>query len=101
MKFLTRVPLFMYLTDEREKTLQDIIREISPVLFLDVTGITIQEFDLLNRLGVFNAERINNAIYGFKCYEDSSLEYTGLVRNETKIYGLWDRTADREEIHEE
>ena len=101
MKFLTRIPLFMYLTDEREQALQDIIREISPELFRRVTGISIQEFELLNRLEVFNAELINDAIYGFKCYEDSSLTYTGLEKNETSIIGLWDKTTGREEIHEE
>lgn len=101
IKFLCRIPLFMYLTDERERTLGDIIREISPKLFLKVTGISIQEFDLLNRLGVFNADRINNAIYGFKCYEDSSLAYTGLERKETRVYGLWNRTTEPEDIHEE
>ena len=91
----------MYLTDEREQALQDIIREISPELFRRVTGISIQEFELLNRLEVFNAELINDAIYGFKCYEDSSLTYTGLEKNETSIIGLWDKTTGREEIHEE
>ena len=104
MKFLVRIPLFMYLTDEREKTLTDIVREISPELFRRVTGITIQEFDLLNNLGLFNAELINNAIYSFKRYEDSSLEYTGLLKNETEVYGGFDsviRREDYEEIYEE
>ena len=95
MKFLTRIPIFMYLTDEREHTLKDIVREISPELFKQVTGITIQEFELLNRLGLFNSELINSAIYSFKRYEDSSLSYTGLVKNDTQIIGLWDKTVKR------
>lgn len=101
IKFLTRIPVFMYLTDDREKTLKDIICEINPILFRSVTGITIQEFELLNRLEVFNAELINDAIYKFKCYEDSSLNYTGLEFNETQIFGLYDRKITREEIYEE
>ncbi len=103
MKFLTRIPIFMYLTDEREHTLRDIVREISPVLFKQVTGITIQEFELLNRLGLFDSERINSAIYGFKCYEDASLSYTGLTKNETQTIGLWDKVVKREceEIYEQ
>ena len=95
MKFLTRIPIFMYLTDEREHTLKDIVQEISPELFKQVTGITIQEFELLNRLGLFNSELINSAIYSFKRYEDSSLSYTGLVKNDTQIIGLWDKTVKR------
>ena len=101
MKFLTRVPLFMYLTDEREKCLTDIVQEISPKLFRSVTGITIQEFNRICGLGLFNAERINDAIYSFKRYEDSSLNYTGIENNETETYGLFDRTMPREELYEE
>ena len=101
MKFLTRIPLFMYLTDEREKTLHDIIQDISPVLFEEVTGITIGDFELLNKLELFNAELINEAIYKFKRYEDSSLNYTGLELNETQTLGLYDTTVAREEIHGE
>ena len=98
MKFLTRIPLFMYLTDEREKCLTDIIREISPILFKRVTGITIQEFERINVLGLFNAELINEAIYSFKRYEDSSLGYTGLKLNETEIVGGYDTTMKRSEL---
>ena len=101
MKFLTRIPLFMYLTDEREQTLRDIVREISPELFRRVTGITIQEFEMLNRIGLFNAELINSAIYSFKRYEDASLSYTGLVKNDTEILGLWNTTVIREEVYEQ
>ena len=91
----------MYLTDEREQTLRDIVREISPELFRRVTGITIKEFEMLNRIGLFNAELINSAIYSFKRYEDASLSYTGLVKNDTEILGLWNTTVRREEVYEQ
>ncbi len=98
MKFLSRVPVFMYLTDEREKTLMDIIQEMSPNLFMRVTGIEIQDFRRLNELGLFNSELMNEAIYNFKRYEDSSLDYTGIEVNEVSKFGGFNETI---EIYEE
>jgi hypothetical protein len=40
IKFATRIPAFMYLTDFRENTLQDVITKLEPDLFLAVTGLT-------------------------------------------------------------
>ena len=40
IKFATRIPAFMYLTDFRENTLQDVITKLEPELFLAVTGLT-------------------------------------------------------------
>lgn len=96
IKFITRVPAFMYLTDNREKTLYDVITKIAPELFRKVTGLTIADFERMCNLGLFNAELINDAIYKFKRYEDASLEYTGLLKNETQIIGGFDDTISRE-----
>ncbi|MBU0614151.1 DEAD/DEAH box helicase family protein, partial [Patescibacteria group bacterium] len=38
IKFATRVPVFMYLTDYREHSLKDVITQIEPDLFKKVTG---------------------------------------------------------------
>ncbi len=99
MKFATRIPIFMYLTDYREESLEDVIRKLEPKLFELVTGITIDDFDLLLRVGVFNRAQMNDAILKFRRYEDSSLEYTGVNRHEnsTKI-GLFDSTVVKESI---
>ncbi|MBR0203512.1 MAG: GIY-YIG nuclease family protein [Synergistaceae bacterium] len=75
IKLAARIPAFMYLTDEREMCLADVIRDIEPELFTEVTGITVPEFDLLCELGVYNTDLISDAIYKFKCYEDNSLTY--------------------------
>ncbi|KGJ02296.1 hypothetical protein SAMN04487972_1372 [Paracoccus halophilus] len=40
IKFATRIPAFMYLTDFRENTLQDVITKLEPDLFRTVTGLT-------------------------------------------------------------
>ena len=78
IKFATRIPAFMYLTDYRENTLIDVITKIEPELFLTVTGLTVEDFNLLVRLRVFNTERMNEAVFAFRRYEDSSLRYTGI-----------------------
>ena len=78
IKFATRIPAFMYLTDYRENTLVDVITKIEPELFLTVTGLTVADFHLLVDLKVFNTERMNAAVFAFRRYEDASLRYTGI-----------------------
>ena len=82
IKFAARIPAFMYLTDYRENTLIDVITKIEPELFLTVTGLTVEDFNLLVRLRVFNTERMNEAVFAFRRYEDASLRYTGIESHE-------------------
>jgi hypothetical protein len=82
MKFATRIPIFMYLTDYREYSLKDVILQLEPKLFERVTGLTKQDFALLVSLNVFNEALMNDAVYKFKRYEDSSLTYAGVNRHE-------------------
>ena len=99
MKFATRIPIFMYLTDYREESLEDVIRKLEPNLFERVTGLTIDDFDLLLRVGVFNRAQMNDAILKFRRYEDASLAYTGVNRHEddTRI-GLMDSSVPIEAL---
>ena len=91
IKFATRIPAFMYLTDFRENTLQDVITKLEPDLFLAVTGLTVKDFHLLVRLKVFNTEQMNQAVFAFRRYEDASLRYTGIESHEGLThYGLYD-----------
>jgi hypothetical protein len=97
IKFATRIPAFMYLTDFRENTLQDVITKLEPDLFLTVTGLTVQDFHLLVRLRVFNTEQMNAAIFAFRRYEDASLRYTGIESHQGLThYGLYDTVVARE-----
>jgi hypothetical protein len=75
IKFATRIPAFMYLTDFRENMLQDVITKLEPELFLTVTGLTVKDFNLLVGLKVFNTEQMNQAVFAFRRYEDASLRY--------------------------
>jgi len=97
IKFATRIPAFMYLTDFRENTLQDVITKLEPDLFLTVTGLTVQDFHLLVRLKVFNTEQMNQAVFAFRRYEDASLRYTGIESHEGLThYGLYNTVVARE-----
>ena len=90
IKFATRVPVFMYLTDYREHSLEDVITQLEPGLFKKVTGLVVKDFDLLVRLGVFNRALMNDAVYKFKRYEDASLEYIGINKHKGENVGLYD-----------
>jgi hypothetical protein len=91
IKFATRIPAFMYLTDFRENTLHDVITKLEPELFKIVTGLTVEDFNLLVSLNVFNSSHMNQAVFAFRRYEDASLSYTGIESHEgLRSYGLYD-----------
>ena len=92
IKFATRIPVFMYLTDYREQTLKDVITQLEPGLFKKVTGLMVKDFELLVSLGVFNDALMNDAVYKFRRYEDSSLIYTGIDKHAGERVGLFDTT---------
>lgn len=89
-KFATRVPVFMYLTDYRERSLKDVITQLEPALFKKVTGLNVRDFELLVSLGLFNGALMNDTVYKFKRYEDASLSYVGINKHEGEGIGLYD-----------
>ena len=98
IKFATRIPIFMYLTDFREQVLQDVITQLEPGLFKRVTGLEVKDFELLTSLGLFNAGLMNQAVFQFRRYEDSSLSYTGINKHEGELIGGWDTTIHYEDM---
>lgn len=88
----------MYLTDYRECCLKDVITQLEPGLFKKVTGLQVKDFELLVSLGVFNGPLMNDAVYKFKRYEDSSLSYTGIDRHKGQDVGLYDTVIKIEEL---
>ncbi len=95
LKFATRVPVFMYLSDYREETLLHVITKLEPNLFKKVTGLSVEDFELLVSLHVFNGDLMNDAIYKFKRYEDTSLRYTGIDKHMGQDVGGWDTIMER------
>jgi hypothetical protein len=98
IKFATRIPVFMYLTDHRERTLKDVITQLEPALFRKVTGLTVKDFELLVSLNVFNSALMNDAVYKFKRYEDTSLTYAGINKHEDEDVGLFDTVLKKEDL---
>ena len=97
IKFATRIPIFMYLSDYRECCLKDVITQLEPKLFKKVTGLDTNDFELLVSLGLFNDALMNDAVYKFKRYEDASLTYTGIDRYEDENKGGWDTVISSED----
>jgi hypothetical protein len=97
IKFATRIPIFMYLTDYRERTLKDIITQLEPGLFKKVTGLSIKDFELLVSLGVFNSALMNDAVYKFKRYEDPSLQYLDIIKHEEQNIGLYNTVISKKD----
>ena len=97
IKFATRVPVFMYLTDYRERSLKDVITQLEPGLFKKFTGLSVRDFELLVSLGVFNSSLMNDAVYKFKRYEDASLEYIGISKHKGQDIGLYDTVLSRKD----
>jgi len=99
-KFLSKIPVFMYVTDFREEALKDIIESIDGELFTRVTGLTVEDFRLLNDIGVFNASQMDAAIWQFRSFENASLHYAdaeGVGELKGRV-GLWESTVDADEM---
>lgn len=97
MKFATRIPIFMYLTDYRERCLKDVITQLEPGLFKKVTGLDVEDFELLVSLNVFNGPLMNDAVYKFKRYEDASLEYAGINKYKGQSVGGFDTVISKQD----
>jgi hypothetical protein len=92
-RFVTRIPAFMYLTDEREKTIKDIITEVEPELFQQVTGLTVDDFRRLVDAGVFHDSKMDDAVWKFRQYEEPSLSYDDR-QQEGEIQGGFTKQRD-------
>lgn len=96
LKFVQAVPVFMYLTDFREEALVHVIESLDTQLFERVTGLTLEDFHKLADVGVFHASHMEEAIWQFRLFERSSLNYLGLAPDDATTgasVGLWDRTV--------
>ena len=76
----------------------DDMTPFEPGLFKKVTGLTVEDFELLVSLGIFNDSLMNSAVYNFKRYEDASLEYTGISKHaEDEDVGLFSTVISKDE----
>ena len=87
----------MYLTDYREQCIKDVITHVEPELFTKVTGLSVNDFDMLCSIGLFDSDKMNQGIFGFRKYENSSLTYTGIDKHVGEDVGGWDTVLTRTE----
>lgn len=92
-RFVTRIPVFMYLTDDRERAIKDIVEQIEPDLFENVTGLTLKDFEQLVNCKVFNDSKMNDAVWKFRTFEEPSLHY-GDQDEEARTIGGWTLSRD-------
>lgn len=71
------LPVFMYLTDNREGAITDILQTEDPQLFESVTGLAATNFEKLHKIGLFNQGNLRSVIWNFKKFEELSLNYAG------------------------
>lgn len=80
---ISRIPLFMYLTDKAEKDMYSIFHTKDKKLFRKVTGIKIEEMKLLNEIGLIKITNIDGYIRQFQKLEDEGFEQIFLIANGT------------------
>ncbi len=73
-KVSAKVLIFMYLTDFREERLMDVVETLDTDLFLRSTGLSLEGFRKLNKVGVFNESQMNDAIQKYRYFERKSIE---------------------------
>lgn len=102
LQFVTRIPVFMYLTDYREEALIDVIHNLEPKLFIKATGLTVSVFDQMCEVGALNQTELNDAIAQFRRLEDASLTYIGgrSAHDGDEKIGLFDTVVTRDEMDE-
>ena len=98
-KFVTRIPVFMYLTEFREETMRDVITKLEPELFKKVTSLTVKDFESLMSIGLFDSTLMNAAIFSFKRYENASLHYGNFTKYDPSEIGLFDTKISAEEFY--
>lgn len=75
---LSRIPIFMYLTDATEENLEQVLIETEDDLFRKTTGIEIQDFRFLVDYGLLKIESLDGYILKFVDLESQNYE---LVNN--------------------
>lgn len=90
LHFMSRLPVFMYMTDCREQSINDVIKTYEPDLFRLATGLDVEDYNTFIELGVFDKTKMNAACGAFRRYEDSSMTYSGIDKHKGEDIGLFD-----------
>jgi hypothetical protein len=71
---LSRIPLFMYLTDASEENLEDVLSKTERDLFRQATGLKTEEFRFLKEIGLIKIDSIEGYILKYKEFEDDNFK---------------------------
>lgn len=77
---LSRVPIFMYLTDATEENLEQVLIETEDDLFRKTTGIEIEDFRFLVDLGLLKIESLDGYILKFVQLESQNYDHFNVMR---------------------
>lgn len=78
---LSRIPIFMYLTDATEENLEQVLIEDRNDLFRKTTGITVDDFRYLRDIGLIRVDSIDGYILKFVQLESQNYEINNELRN--------------------
>ncbi len=78
---LSRLPIFMYMTDATEESLEHILIETEQDLFRKTTGITVDEFHYLKDVGLIKIDSIDGYILRFIQLENANFETSNRMLN--------------------
>jgi hypothetical protein len=71
---ISRIPLFMYLTNKAEKDMYAIFNTNDKELFKKVTGIEVEDMKLLDEIGIIKITNVDGFIRQFQRLEDKGFE---------------------------
>lgn len=71
---LSRIPIFMYLTDATEENLEQVLIETKHDLFRKATGITIDDFRFLKDIGLIRVDSLDGYILKFLQLENQNYD---------------------------
>ena len=78
---LSRIPIFMYLTDATEENLEQVLIDTENDLFRKTTGIEIDDFKYLVELGLLKVDSLDGYILKFVQLESQNFEVTNNMEN--------------------
>lgn len=72
---LSRIPLFMYLTDATEENMEQVLVEDDNGLFRKTTGIEVADFRFLIKMGLMKIDNLDGYVLKFNELEDKNYNY--------------------------
>lgn len=82
---LSRVPIFMYLTNATEENLEQVLIDTEDDLFRKTTGISIDDFRYLKDVGLIRVESIDGYILKFVQLESQNYDINNSLRVDGSI----------------